>query len=266
MNEMQTTARQLLESGQVSLIIGYEQSGSNQVRAAFISNPDDTGRLIFDTRCVQNIAVYITKKEVLNGGKTAIIAPLPVMRSLIQLAVEKQVSDETIQVIGLTSDLQVKIFNNLNEVAEYIKAEEIRISTRDEEIMNRLETMSAEERWDFWKKTLEPCFKCYACRASCPLCYCTQCTVEQNRPQWVPVASHSTGNLEWHVMRAMHMAGRCTGCDACARACPVGIPINLLNYKIKKEITVHFGESHPSLHSGNTMSTFKPDDVENFIR
>jgi Fe-S oxidoreductase len=45
----------------------------------------------------------------------------------------------------------------------------------------------------------------------------------------------------FHVMRAYHLAGRCAGCNACEEACPMGIPLSLLNRKIAKEVETLFG-------------------------
>jgi Fe-S oxidoreductase len=67
-------------------------------------------------------------------------------------------------------------------------------------------------------------------------------------------------------MRATHLVGRCINCDACANACPLAIPINLLNKKMLEDAKVHFGVYQPSLKGGHLMSTFKPDDKENFIK
>jgi ferredoxin len=266
MDELRIMAKELLESGKVQLIIGYEQGSGNNTRAVFVDSPSQVTKLIFDNRCIQNLAVYITKKEVRKKGKPAIVAPVPVMRSIIQLASENQISDDNLAVLGITPGYQLIEFGNLKEIEIFLAQYKIEIAARDKEMIENLDRMSSEERWKFWIATLEPCFKCYACRAACPLCYCTQCTVDNNRPQWVPVASHQLGNLEWHIMRAMHMAGRCTDCEACANACPVGIPLNLLTKKIRQEMTSNFGDFSPSLNTGNTMSTFNPDDKENFIK
>ena len=71
-----------------------------QVRI-FVEKPEDADRLIFDSRCIQNLAAYITKREVKDKGRMAIAATLPVMRSIIQLASEFQVSDNNLLVLGI---------------------------------------------------------------------------------------------------------------------------------------------------------------------
>ncbi len=40
-------------------------------------------------------------------------------------------------------------------------------------MLDKLEKMTQAERWKFWIDELAPCFKCYACRAACPMCYCS---------------------------------------------------------------------------------------------
>jgi ferredoxin len=126
--------------------------------------------------------------------------------------------------------------------------------------------MTREERFSFWKDQFANCMKCYACRAACPVCYCTACTVEINQPQWITVPSSLAGNFEWHIMRMMHMAGRCVDCGACEAACPVGIPLNLITRNIVREIENNFGSENLSLQNKNVLSTFQPTDKENFIK
>ena len=38
----------------------------------------------------------------------------------------------------------------------------------------------------------------------------------------------------------MHLAGRCTGCGECQRACPVGIPILALRQQIARAVAELF--------------------------
>jgi len=266
MDEIRNRAKDLLESGTVKLIIGYGQGTGDKTRAVFIGDPANVHELIFDSRCVQNLAVYITKAEVRKKGKAAIVASVPVLRSIIQLASENQLKDDTVVILGVTTDGKLIEFNTLKEIETYLEQYKLEISARDKEMLEKLDGLNSGERWKFWMETLAPCFKCYACRAACPLCYCPRCTVESNLPQWIPVASHQLGNLEWHIMRAMHMAGRCTDCEACANACPIGIPLNLLTKRTIGEMQLSFGQTGPSLTAGNMMSTFRPEDKDNFIK
>jgi ferredoxin len=132
--------------------------------------------------------------------------------------------------------------------------------------MAKIEAMDLTERWVFWQTEFSRCFKCYACRQACPLCYCDQCTVEMNQPQWIPVASTGQGNLEWHLMRAMHLAGRCISCGQCGAACPMDIPLHLLTFKVSQDIREVFGTvPGKNLKESCAMATFQPGDKENFI-
>jgi ferredoxin len=259
-------AKELIETSAVKVVIGYEEGSHNKTRALFVEKSEDADKLIFDSRCVQNLAVYITKQEVKEKGKMAIAATLPVMRSIIQLASEFQVNDKNLLVLGITPESKLIEFGNLAEVETYIHQFQIEIDSRNREILDKLAKMTRAERWKFWIDELSPCFKCYACRAACPMCYCHRCTVDFNQPQWIPVPSHELGNLEWHIMRAVHLTGRCIDCDACYNACPLAIPINLLTKHMLEDAKESFGGYQPSLKEGHLMSTYKPDDKENFIQ
>ncbi len=266
MNELRRRAKELLESGAVQVVIGYENGSADRTRAAFVFKPEDAARLVFDSRCVQNLAVYLTRREIKALGKPAVVAPLPVLRSLLQLAVEHQVREEDLVVLAVTPDGRMPEMKTFAEIEQYLGTVQWELDARYREIIDHIRSLPLEERWAHWVRELSRCFKCYACRAACPLCYCERCAVENNQPQWIPPASHALGDLEWHVLRAMHHAGRCTDCDACARACPLGIPLNLLTKFVMEDLRQQFGVTGPSLETGNALASFKPDDKESFIR
>jgi ferredoxin len=265
MDDLRKRAKELLEASAVKVVIGYEEGTAGNTRAIFVEKTEDADRLIFDSRCIQNLAAYVTKREVKDKGTMAIAATLPVMRSIIQLASEFQVSDNNLLVLGITTESKLIEFKSLSEVETFVNQYQIEIDARNREMLGKLEKMTPSERWKFWLEELAPCFKCYACRAACPMCYCSRCTVDFNQPQWIPVPSHELGNLEWHFMRAVHLTGRCIDCDACFNACPLAIPLNLLNKKMIEDLKANFEGYQPSLKGGHLMSTYKPDDKENFI-
>jgi ferredoxin len=211
------------------------------VRTEFVRNPEDSGRLIMDDRCRQNLAVYLLKPEVRKLGKPALVATLPVLRAVLQLAAENQIRNDDLVLIGWSGEGTLLELDGLPAAEKYVQSRELELSSGDRELLERIDRMPMEERWSYWREQLSRCFKCYACRAACPLCYCLRCAVECSQPQWVPAAAHDLGNLEWHVMRAMHLAGRCVNCGECARACPLGIPIHLLNQKLEALVFETFG-------------------------
>jgi ferredoxin len=104
-----------------------------------------------------------------------------------------------------------------------------------------LEAMTPDERLAFWAQEFERCIRCYACRQACPGCYCFECLIEQVDPEWASIAHGIPEKAFFHVMRAYHLAGRCVECHACDLACPMHIPLSLLNRKIAKEVEALFG-------------------------
>jgi formate dehydrogenase subunit beta len=89
----------------------------------------------------------------------------------------------------------------------------------------------------FWIKEFDKCLRCYACREACPACYCRDnCAVQALRERWTGATVNPSEALMFHAQRAMHVAGRCTECGACERACPVGIPLTLLHNQVGKAV------------------------------
>lgn len=266
MEKIKELAIKLLASGDVQVVIGYGEGSNGRVRPLFARSEEEANGLICDSRCTQNLGMYIYKKESAALGKPAIVANIHTLRGIIRLAAEKQVKEGALIALCVDDAANVTECRTLEEMEQYLAAIQPAIKEEDAEMIKRLDAMTPVERWDFWQKEMENCIKCYACRQACPLCYCTQCTVEANQPQWIPVPATQLGNMEWHVMRAMHLAGRCITCGQCGEACPVGIPIHLLPIKLAEEVKGAYGSvSGMNREEGCAMSTYRPDDKENFI-
>lgn len=124
-----------------------------------------------------------------------------------------------------------------------------------------------EDKWKFWEEQFSKCIRCYACRNVCPVCFCEECMAEQLDPQWLYRSVNISENTTWHIMRAFHLAGRCTGCGECERVCPMNIPLMLLNKKLEKEIKELFDYT-PGIDPENKplFAMYNPNDSEDDIR
>jgi ferredoxin len=266
MNSLIARAKELLENKTVSVVIGYEAGPTGIARPAFITDPSKAEKLIYDERCVHNLAVYITKSEVKKLGKMAITATLPVMRSIMMLLSEQQVVADDIIVLGISSEGKLLDISDITVLQGFIEKSDLGNPEKEKKLLAELNKMSSEEKFAWWEKELSRCIKCYACRQACPMCYCTRCAVEVNQPQWIPVQSNTEGNIEWHILRAMHLAGRCISCGECGRACPVGIPCHLLTMHLVDETHKYFNVyAGTSDKMKSVLSVYEPGDKENFI-
>ena len=99
------------------------------------------------------------------------------------------------------------------------------------------EALSLEERKAFWDKEMSRCIRCYACRNACPLCVCRDhCVASTRSPEWVTQADGVAEKLFFQIIHATHLAGRCTGCGECQRACPENIPVLLFKRALNRRV------------------------------
>ena len=129
------------------------------------------------------------------------------------------------------------------------------------------EALSSEERWQSFTREISKCFRCYACRNACPLCYCQECFVDSSQPQWIGKTLNFGDIAIYHLIRAFHTTGRCVDCGACDRACPMGIDLRKLTKKIEKDVQELFHyRAGMSVENIPLLATFNPDDPQEFVR
>lgn len=141
---------------------------------------------------------------------------------------------------------------------------EVISSARFDEV-EKLERMTPDERFAFWQGELSRCIRCNACRDVCPACTCEKCVFD-NPASGVEnkAAANSFEEQMFHVIRAFHVAGRCTDCGECSRVCPQHIPLHLLNRKFIKDIDAFYGEYQAGAEAGSRapIVDYKTDDLE----
>ena len=290
---IRTEAARLLTAGEVAAVIGYlpgRRKGS--AVPAIVTDPDKANELIFSPACVNNLALYLTKakKEVSTRGKLAVVAKGCDLKALAGLMGESQLKREDVVIIGVAC---AGVHGSGIGPAEPLTAETIAKKCRECTVheptgadvicgtlpplpeltaletaeLARLDAMTPAERWAFWKEQFSRCIRCMACRSICPFCYCEQCLCDKNRPQAVEASPRPAGNMAWHIVRAMHLAGRCAGCAECERACPMDIPLNLLNRKMAQELKELYGhEAGLAPKEKGPLAEYREDDDQSFIK
>jgi len=240
-------AKALLEQGKVSCVIGFEAGSLKFTTTPLITgDKDDTQRLVISPFMANNLSVFLTGVK----GRVAIVAKGCDSRSIVSLIQDNKVVREDVVLLG-----------------EPTAAAGDKEKAKSREKINSLETMKPDERWAFWRNEFSRCIRCYACRNVCPACFCERCFVEETEPPWVLPIPRWQDSLMFQVVRNLHVAGRCTDCGECERACPVGIPLRSLAremYDIVGELFSYragMDKEAPPL-----LACYEPTDVEDFIR
>jgi formate dehydrogenase (coenzyme F420) beta subunit len=291
--ELRDLARRLLTDGTVDVVVGWQDSPRG-ARPVFVDTPDGADQLIFDTRCVHNLATYLNprRKQVTDLGKLALVVKGCDAKAVAGLLREAQLTRDRVVLIGVRCGGVVEEHDaatppgltpetvmprchgcDIREPHLYDhligdpQPEPPEPSLSIEERIAALEALTPEQRWEYWTAQFAKCVRCYACRQVCPLCVCERCVADKSRPQWIETASHTRGNLSWNVTRAMHLAGRCVGCGECERFCPAGIPLTLLNRKLQNVVEERYDyrvSDDPEVVA--PIGDFRLDDQQEFIK
>ena len=289
MKELRDLTRKLLADGDAGVVIGWEE-GRRGARPAFITTPDDADKLIFDARCVHNLANYLNprKPQVKALGKPAVVVKGCDAKAVAGLLREAQLTRDRVILIGVRCGGVVQTPEMPAELTEATVATrcygcdvrepklvdhllgdarpEPPVTAALDRRIAELDALSPRERWQFWTGQLAKCTRCHACRQACPLCHCERCITDKTQPQWIESSSHLRGNFAWHLTRAQHLAGRCVGCGECERACPVGIPLSLINRKLQlvvKDLFDYTVTDDPEVPA--PIGAYAVDDKQEFI-
>lgn len=254
-------ALELLASGQVGCVIGYEVSRRGRTRPVFIHTPEETSRLVWNPDCTNNLTTYLPARFRAPRGKeppkpVAIVVKPCDSKAINVMLAENQIQRDQVYALGITCEGIRSPDGNLQ--ARCITCQEAvpivcdflisgttssfipRLSSHSRQEIDFLQTAAPAERMEYWLGQFDRCIRCYACRQVCPLCNCPECLYERDDSTFVGLGIGLNEKRTFHLGRAYHLAGRCVGCNECERACPMSIPIGLLNQKIADEIESAF--------------------------
>lgn len=230
---MQDTVKTWLEQGVIDVFLGYKNVDDHPLPHCFTkSRIAELEDLVVsnDRYPLEKIATHMADlKPDLKIGMPARDCN---QRALNVLYIWNQLNPEQIHTINVNccpsplKDHADCSYLEPEAVGGYKDAEGVD-NTSNLDVLNQY---GQEERLARWMYEFQKCIKCYGCRNICPVCFCKECSLEHEDliktgalPPEIPV---------FHLIRAVHMAGRCIDCGLCEEACPMDIPLRLLYRKV----------------------------------
>ncbi len=300
-------AKELLSEGKVQRVVGWKKGlfDDDITPGTFSSAEELDKEFIYDKNCAANLSKYLvkitreieTKKSTTRMNNTmakqrdpnAAEAPIPSEVVLVflkpndsysftQLLKENRIARGDVYAIGIPCQDSLDGGSVCESCAgkkhvscdEFLGVEETENAGESKrlEVLERFEKMTADERSEFWKNEFSRCIRCNACRNVCPACTCEKCVFDNNKLYTSQkVAETNFEESLFHIIRAWHVAGRCTDCGECSRVCPQGIPLYLLNRKYIKDINEIYGEyqAGSDMETKPPMLTYTTGDAETSI-
>lgn len=313
MQELTARAASLLESGEVTRVLGWRKGETDfDPEPAFFETAESLSAFVYNGFCGANLSKYMIeagKKE----GKTLVFLKPCDSYSYNQLLREHRVDREKAYIIGVgckgklsvnkldtegtlsivgagypdaADILTVETLYGTKQIAykdamlerchvckgkEHVVYDELLGESADTVDADRfaevekIEAMTPAEKFAFFQGELSKCIRCNACRNVCPACSCRKCVFDGTAFDSAQKANTTSFEEKmFHIIRAFHVAGRCTDCGECSRVCPQGIPLHLFNRKFIKDIDALYGtyQAGADLETSAPLTSFRTDDAE----
>jgi ferredoxin len=278
-----------MDDATIAAFVGSTSGTSGTARVELITDSSGADRLVFDSTCRSSIVPFVRKatRALGRGKKVGVAAKGCDGRALVQHIAEGQLVREDLAIVGLecagvSGGRSHSGSGSLSESCRRCRypvppvhdllipanGDGPKAESRDNEFnaVTEFEKLGPDVRWAYFQAEAAKCIRCYACRNACPMCYCDECFVDRTAPQWFGKSAERPDTLMFHLVRALHNAGRCVDCGTCERACPAGVRISLLGKRLEREVRERFGYT-AGLGAAvkPAMAAFAESDAQEFI-
>jgi len=254
LEQMKAKAKEMLANGQVSRVLGWRADDFPTMPSpTFFTTADSLDSLVYDKFASANLSKHLINAG--DGVTLVFLKPCDVF-SYNQLVKENQINPENCHIMEVDCDGNVAV----DDLEEAGLLERCRVCDKAEDgdrfaAVAEIEALDEDARYAFWQAQLGRCIRCNACRNVCAACHCKKCVFDNDKYDANQKANASSFEEQmFHIIRAYHVAGRCTDCGECSRVCPQKIPLHLLNRKFIKDINEFFGE----YQAGADMTSLGP--------
>jgi formate dehydrogenase (coenzyme F420) beta subunit len=233
-DKLKALIKESLAAGKVAGVVGIKREDGHPRPALFMKeNIGEVESLVIDENRypLAQVLLKISRKH--PDATLGVVVRGCDERAIIELIRNEQLKKEQVVCFGVPCDVKMADACKCpqpypNEVVEGDKTAPV--SDADE--MKHLEGLSKEEKLHYWMGQFSKCIKCYGCRNICPACFCDSCALDDKElistgfmPPEIPI---------FHLVKAFHMAERCSDCGLCEEVCPANIPLRKLCKKVRE--------------------------------
>ncbi len=245
-SEIKEICKDLLENKKVNVILAYTDGGVDGTQIpCFVKDVSELDKIEWGDRCNQHLAPYLHGRK----DKVGIVAKPCDVRAIVQYLLEKQISRENVYIIGVDCIGMKDAEGKYRAGCAECKVRKPLMS--DSHVTDdRVETLAIDpseetgedlaKNLEKFQKEIDKCILCFSCRQACYGCYCKNCFIERDTPDWQPTEADAGTKMTFHLGRAMHLSGRCIECGSCESACASGVNVRY----IIKEVTKFIGDTY----------------------